>query len=309
MVDDSPMADAPMTDKACASMCCDFGSGLTVDDALEQCDTVLCYGHSTLLDAADLLIMHDRSAVGIADDRGELIGLITESDIARVCATGTSSHTEVATWLESGYACHTRQWVKAAAVSSSAPLAEASTLVSAESSGHHVVVRDSQGLLSGVLSSLDLARAVCRGCDHEKLMQTLESMAVADMMTSRDDLPVCCCSDTLAQVFARMAEARQSIALITDDIRKDGLVGIVTHRDALRAFAEHVSTRIEVGHWLRAMQGSAELRQVDVRAQLSEVATAMAAGAVHHLAVLAPTRAEVVGMVSSLDLAQVVASM
>lgn len=297
-------------------------AGPSVGDIVGQRGDALCLDRSTLLDAADVLILHDRTAVGIVDEHGELRGAITENDILRAYSIGVPPHASVCMWLDSGYARAPCQWMTLLTVLPSTSLTEAAVQMldaraTGESACHHLVIKDDEGAFCGILSSLDLARSMCNSEGEQGPLRKFGGTRVAEVMKPKTFLPVCsstatirCSSSaTLAQVLSHMAASHQNCVLITDSKDNSVVLGVVTPRDALRGFAEHVPRDIEIGHWLRSLQSTWELRKVRADATLSEAAGAMVASSIHHLVVVSPTTAAVVGVVSSLDLAQVIAAL
>merc|ERR1739848_66919 len=173
-----------------------------------------------------------------------------------------------------------------------------------EFSSHHLVVKDAQGGFCGILSSLDLARAMCSPNSCQSIMCRIGGIVVTEVMKPRATLPICSSTDSLAHVFVHMAAVRQNIVLISESGQSSMIIGVITPRDAVRAFAEHLRTGIKVGHYLRALQCGWAPRRVRADANLAEAAEIMASESIHHLVVISPTDAEVIGVVSSLDLAQ-----
>lgn len=296
---------------------------LLVGDVVGQRGAVLCPVRSTLLDAADVLILHDRTAVGIVDEHGELKGAITENDVLRAYATGAPPETSIGTWLDSGCARAPRQWMSLLTVLPSTSLKEAAVQMldsraTGESACHHLVVKDDKGAFCGILSSLDLARAMCRNDGEQELIRKFANTRVADVMKPESvSAPLPCsgtttirCSSTatLAQALAHMAASHQNCVLVTDAADSSVMLGVVTPRDALRGFTEHVRLHIEVGGWLRSVHSNWEPRKVQADAPLAEAAARMVASSIHHLVVVSPATSGIVGVVSSLDLAQAMVS-
>lgn len=93
---------------------------------------------------------------------------------------------------------------------------------------------------------------------------------------------------------------QQNSALIVDP---HGIYGIVTPRDAVRAFSEGVASSISVTEWVQEWQSAAGPRLIESTARVADAAAVMTAHNFHHLVVVSPGTAEAVGTVSSLDLA------
>jgi len=132
---------------------------------------------------------------------------------------------------------------------------------------------------------------------------------VSSAMKPRAQLPECAGSSSLAQAFRVMFLTRQNCVAIVDhegDAEMDGgtrnVNGIITPRDLLRAFAEHVAGDTTASGWLRGLESSIEKRTIAPDASLLEAADIMTANDVHHLVVVAPGTDDVVGILSSLDL-------
>eukprot|EP00408_Alexandrium_pacificum_P009274 CAMPEP_0171230748 /NCGR_PEP_ID=MMETSP0790-20130122/39555_1 /TAXON_ID=2925 /ORGANISM="Alexandrium catenella, Strain OF101" /LENGTH=317 /DNA_ID=CAMNT_0011696967 /DNA_START=78 /DNA_END=1031 /DNA_ORIENTATION=+ len=266
-----------------------------------QRGTVVCLDRASLSDAVDLLVAHDRTASGIVDDDGTLQGVLTENDMVLAYGGGVGAATAVRSWLRSGFARMPRTDLPEQTVRPSTTLLEAAVRMRAhihgESSCHHLVVLDEDGRFHGVFSSLDLARAICA-------LQKLRGTMVSDVMKPRRDLLWCSPSETMADALRKMATVHQNCVLVGSD---DEVIGIVTPRDALRAFSEHVPLETQLGGWLRGLQADWSGRQISADAQVAEAAATMATGFMHHLAAMSP-EGEVMGVVSTLDLARAIAA-
>lgn len=274
-----------------------------VGDVVGQRGTVVVLASATLLDAVDLLIMHDRTAAGIVGEDGSLLGVLTENDMALAYASGVPCGTPVHVWLESGYARAAPSELPELIVRPSTTLLEAAVRMRAhiesETACHHLVVCEEGGGFHGVLSSLDLARALCA-------LRRVRGTTVSEVMKPRAELPWCSPSDNMREALRKMATVHQNCVLVTGDpFTGQQVLGVVTPRDALRAYAEHAPVDVELGHWLRGLQARWEPRQVSAGAPVAEAAAVMTAGFVHHLVAVAAD-AEVVGVVSSLDLARAI---
>lgn len=274
-----------------------------VGDIVGQRGTVVCLARASLSDAVDLLGVHDRTAAGIVDDRGDLQGLLTENDMVIAYGSDVPASTAVRSWLKSGFARLPGQELPEQTITPSTTLLDAAARmrahINSESSCHHLVVCDEEGKFHGVLSSLDLARAVCA-------LQKLRGTAVSEVMKPRADVPTCSPSISFGEAVRMMSTMHQNCVLVVSD--DEEVLGIITPRDALRAFSEHVPLTIDVGHWLRGVQSSWEARRVTSEAQVAEAAAAMAANFMHHLVVVAPGSSSVVGVVSALDMARALAA-
>lgn len=272
-----------------------------VGDIVAQRGTVVCLSRATLSDAVDLFIAHDRTSAGVVDDEGSLQGVLTENDVVLAYGGGIGAASAVRSWLKSGFARMPPAEVPELTVRPSTTLLEAAVRmrshIDSETACHHLVVLDEDGRFHGVLSSLDLARAIC-------VLQKLRGTTVSEVMKPRRDLAWCNPSETLGDALRKMATVHQNCVLVSGD---EEIVGIVTPRDALRAFGEHVPLETQLGDWLRGLQTSWSTRQISADAQVSEAAGAMAAGFMHHLVAMS-SEGMVVGVVSTLDLARAIAA-
>mmetsp|Transcript_45649 Transcript_45649/g.83600 ORF Transcript_45649/g.83600 Transcript_45649/m.83600 type:complete len:365 (-) Transcript_45649:148-1242(-) len=298
---------------------------------------VVCPSDATLTDSADKLMEFDRTAALVEDDEGAILGVITVNDLLVAFAEGVGWEASVARWLRAGDARMPEKLVPALSVRTSTTLKEAALLMKAQRgsdhASHHVVVKDAAGSIVGVLSALDLARGLCSLSEQAELQMmaegdeeylkaqaassTLSEMVrgktVSAAMKPRALLPECAGSSSLAQAFRVMFLTRQNCVAIVDhegDADMDGghrnVNGIITPRDLLRAFAEHVTGDTTASGWLRGLESSLEKRTVAADATLLEAADIMTSNDVHHLVVVAPGTDEVVGILSSLDLVSAV---
>jgi len=283
--------------------------------------TVVCRGSAALSDVADLLMAGDRSAAAILGDDGAFLGAITENDIARAYVEGSEEgHPSTAAagiaagaWLRSGLARCPASLAGTMAVGTSAPLCEAAEKLRVVALGdaacRHLAVRDEAGKFRGMLSSLDLARALCDlGPGMEEAGRRIGGAAVADVMKPRAALPTCPRGGTLGQALRSMLEARQNCVLVTDADFCPAAQGVVTPRDAMRAFVEHVPLDVTVGHWMRGLKSALLPRIVASDMPLACAAQIMACYSIHHLVAVSPATGDVEGVLSSCDLAHAVGS-
>uniref|UniRef100_A0A7S2I7M0 CBS domain-containing protein n=1 Tax=Alexandrium andersonii TaxID=327968 RepID=A0A7S2I7M0_9DINO len=274
-----------------------------VGDIVSQRGTVVCLARASLSDAVDLLGVHDRTSAGIVDDNGDLQGVLTENDMVMAYGSNVPPTTAVRSWLKSGVARLPGQELPEQTVKPSTTLLEAATHMKAhidsDSSCHHLVVCDDAGKFHGVISSLDLARAVFA-------LQKLRGMAVSEVMKPRADVPRCAPTTLFGEAVRMMTTMHKNCVLVVNE--EEDVIGIITPRDALRAFSEHVPLDIDVGHWLRGLQSQWESRRISAEAPVAEAAASMAASFVHHLVVTSPDGSNVVGVVSALDMALALAA-
>mmetsp|Transcript_89261 Transcript_89261/g.207723 ORF Transcript_89261/g.207723 Transcript_89261/m.207723 type:complete len:343 (+) Transcript_89261:49-1077(+) len=287
-----------------------------VGDIVGQHGTVTCLGSTMLPDVADLLIAGDRSAATVVDDAGNLLGVITENDMVQAYVEGTEWNYMVpaSVWLQSGRARLPSSLAQALTVKTTTPLLDAAGMLRVQAAQgtacRHLVVRDESESLCGVLSALDLARAVCSvGKATEEADQRIGLASVAEVMKPRAALPSCQSMSSMGKALRAMIDARQNCVLVVDMEAADpGMVGIITPRDALRAFAEHVRLDVAVGHWLRGLRSGILPRVVSSDAGICEAAQVMAINSIHHLLAVSPTTGEVIGVLSTSDLAHAMGS-
>jgi len=292
----------------------------TVGNIVGQHGTVVCLGSSLLPDVADMLIASDRSAAAVVDDEGMLLGAITENDIVQAYVEGiewnytaTAGCVVAGVWLHSEGARCPRSLADALTVRATSSLCEAAerlrVLALGDFACRHLIVRDELGKLRGILSALDLARALCSGgAGMEEVARRIGAATVAEVMKPRAALPTCASGASLGQALRLMVEARQNCVLITDTEFCPGAQGVITPRDALRAFTEHISLDVMVGHWLRGLHSSLQPRIVPSDMRLVHAARIMANHSIHHLVVVSQVTDEIVGVMSSSDLAHAMGS-
>lgn len=270
-----------------------------------------------LTDVADVLIAGDRSAAAIMDDEGELLGVITENDMVQAYAEGMEYNYMVTAgvWLRGGRARFPSTLAPEMTVAMETPLCVAAEkmrihALGGDSAWRHLIVRDEHGALRGILSSLDLARALCSGSgEMAEVNRRIGGTTAAEVMKPRATLPTCPSTGAMEQALKAMLRTHQNCVLIIDAFTGSPQpVGIVTPRDALRAFAEHVRLDVSVGHWLRGLRSALEPRVVRPDAALADAGRIMASNSIHHLVVVQPDSQEIVGVVSSSDLAQAMGS-
>jgi len=284
-----------------------------VGDIVGQRGTVVCLDKAMLSDAADLLILHDRTAAGVVDEQGSLLGVLTENDLVLAYASGISANSTVASWLRSGQARLAASELPELTVRPSTTLLEAAVRMRAhvnrEHACHHLVVSTEDGEFYGILSSLDLARALCGMGVESEVLEKVRRTAILGIMKHRKELPSCNHAASLGEGLSKMVRHHQNCVLVTSGFTTDAqALGIITPRDALRAFSEHVPLETHLGHWLRGLQTRWEPRRIVMNTSVLEAAQAMTTGFVHHLVVVSPFYSEVVGIISSLDMARAIAA-
>lgn len=274
-----------------------------------QHGTVVVGLHSTLAEAASLLLSHDRTSAVVADASGTMVGAVTENDMLNAYELGVPGSYTVEAWLSSECARVPTGSIRTLTVSPTTTLVEAAAHMKEQAEGEHacrhVIIRDRKGQLRGILSCLDVVRAMAGMVPDEHLGRRLGRATVHDVMKPRAGLPVCGEEATLMQALEKMLVFHQNCVLIAN--QKDSEVrGVVTTRDALRAFADHVPVATPCLRWLSAQHADVEPRIVGGDVPLAEAAARMAQGSLHHLVVVAPGTSIVMGVVSSSDVAHAV---
>mmetsp|Transcript_70766 Transcript_70766/g.169412 ORF Transcript_70766/g.169412 Transcript_70766/m.169412 type:complete len:297 (-) Transcript_70766:375-1265(-) len=271
---------------------------------------VVCPSSATLTDVADVMTEGGRTSALIQDGNGKPIGVITANDLLAAFVEGVGWEASAAKWLAAGDARLPGSLLPTLSVKSSSKLEEAAELMAnqkgTDHASHHVVVTDQSDAIIGVLSALDVARAICINPEDD-VSKLLSSKTVESAMKKRSSLPECSADSSLAQAFREMFAARQNAVVIVEDAAGGGpdskkVEGIITPRDVLRAFAEHVAGQTTAAGWLRGVQSSIEPRTVGMQASLSEAATTMASHTLHHVIAVDPPSADVQGILSALDL-------
>mmetsp|Transcript_53343 Transcript_53343/g.173452 ORF Transcript_53343/g.173452 Transcript_53343/m.173452 type:complete len:677 (+) Transcript_53343:160-2190(+) len=300
----------------------DVFGGLTVGQLIAPgsvgCKLLL---HYDLGDAASALHASGKTAAAVADGDGIVVGLLTENDVMRAFFEGALVTSRLDAWFDSGMARASDLAMRRLTVRPSTPLSEiAERMVSNALAGncacHHVLVEDDAGHLWGVLSALDMVQALIRpetwadsstpsnqkDCSKPgmKAPWATLSMSVKDVMKSRDDVFTCPPTNTMKEVLKVLLMTKQNSALVVD---AHGIYGIVTPRDAVKAFADGEESSEIIADWLAKKQQASGPRLIESTASLADAAALMTANGVNHLVVVLPGTLEAVGTVSSLDLA------
>ncbi|CAE8700207.1 unnamed protein product [Polarella glacialis] len=287
-------------------------AGSTVADIVDQQGTVVCPAASSMAFVAGMLISSGRTAALVVDEEESLVGAVTENDLLNAFVEGRCWDYPVDAWLRTGKARLRSSLVQMLTVLPSTALLEAAVRLRAQAIGYfasrHLLVRDEDGSLLGILSSLDLALAVCslgKICDG--LVRAIRGQKVGEVMKTRAILPTLPGSATLEQAFGTLMSSKQNCLLIADD--KAGVVDVITPRDVLRAFVERIPPSAVARSWLRGTQRSLQPQMVQADTSLADAAAIMAANSIHHLVVMSPGSSDVViGMLSSSDLAHTLGS-
>jgi len=286
------------------------GASAVVAEIVGQHGKALCNGSGTLRNAAVVLMLTDRTAGIVAGSQGGVLGAITENDILQAYSTGTPGDHSVGAWLLSERARMPGVFAQALSVGARMEITEAARMMRAQSSGdlacRHLLVKDEAGHLQGILSALDLARAVCSLSPESELRCTMDAGTVSQVMKPSGVIPACRESATMGEAVEKMVGSRQNCILVTDGPQHFGVMGVFTTRDALRAFAEEIPLDVEIGHWMFCLNHRMAPRIVAADAPLTDAAAKMASGSVHHLIAVAGDTGDVVGVMSSSDLAHAI---
>lgn len=296
----------------------DVFGGLTVGQVLAPggpgCKLLL---HYELGDVAESLAVSGQRAAAVSDDAGNLAGLLTENDIMRAFFEGASPDEPIRDWLMTGAARAPAPLLQRMTVWPSAPLAEvAERMVTNAAAGdcacHHVIVQEPDGKLCGVLSSHDLVTALCRPdiWDSDVLLpfrqdagpaavKPAADLTVQDIMKPRNTVFTCPPTSTMKDVLKVLLMTQQNSALIVDE---EGIYGIVTPRDAVRAFEDGVPNSIGIAEWLCRLPFNVSSRIIPSDARPVDAAARMTSLDINHLIVVLPNSMMAVGVLSSLDL-------
>lgn len=264
--------------------------------------------HYALGDAASALVASGRSAAAVADSDAhvahQIVGLLTENDVMRAFYEGASPEQQLGEWLQSGLArgapevAMSKLTVRPTATIVEVAERMASNAISGNCSSHHVLVQQEDGTLLAVLSSLDFMEVLCNhGSDVDRSHQ---SLLVKDVMKPRDHVYACPPTSTMKDVLKVLLLTQQNGVLIVDE---EGLYGIITPRDAVRAFSDGEPNTVCIADWMRGLQtGGLANRIISGEATIAEAAAMMSARKLQHLIVVPPGEREAVGVLSSLDL-------
>lgn len=303
-----------------------FGK-LTVGELLGGAVDCKLLLHYALGDAASALASSGRTAAAVADKDGQVVGLLTENDVMRAYFEGCSPDLRLGDWLTSGIArapadvLQQKLTVRPSDALSKVAERMVVNAVAGDSACHHVLVKEEDGRLRAVLSSLDMMQALCRPDmwdnpllhdkkrakgeqPEEKIVQPdasheAKSLTVQDIMKPRENVFTCPPSSTMKEVLKVLLMTQQNSALVVDE---EGIYGIVTPRDAVRAFADGVPSSIGIADWLRGLKSGTTNRLIACNASLAEAAALMTARKLQHLVVVPPGGIQAMGLVSALDL-------
>lgn len=264
----------------------------------------------SLREAAVALVDSGRSAVAVADRYGCLVGLLTENDVMRCFFEDVDPFLPLDEWLASGMARAPLEFFQRISVSlddnlSTVVARMVRNFVAGDCACHHVLVREDFVGVSGrcaVLESLDIVQALHqpRMWGKPTLQQFAAETTVEEVMKPRESVFTCPPSDSMKDVLRLLLMTQQNCVMVVDE---DGVYGIVTPRNVVRAFAEGVRADVRIMDWLRGLETRINSRIVATSATIGEAAALMVARNLHHLVVTRPGTPTAVGVVSSLDIA------
>jgi len=276
--------------------------GPTVGDVASR--AVLIYGGSSLSDVVDSIVYAGHSAGLYIGAGGVAKGILTENDILVAYSDKVHPQNDASIWLKSGKARGPGFLLPMLTVEASMPLIDAATKLAAQRlthfSCHHLVVEGGSSGNHQILSALDIMMALCSGDLGPDAAG--KDATVASVMKSRGSVPEVCGSEPIKVAFDYLLSSEQNCALAVD--AGSGFVyGVITPRDALRAYGEHIPEGTTVASWLRGVGASLEPRRMTATAPLVEAVQVMVANKLHHLLVVAPSAGNnVVGVISCLDI-------
>eukprot|EP00928_Gymnodinium_smaydae_P014063 TRINITY_DN15099_c0_g5_i2.p1 TRINITY_DN15099_c0_g5~~TRINITY_DN15099_c0_g5_i2.p1 ORF type:complete len:695 (-),score=113.56 TRINITY_DN15099_c0_g5_i2:173-2032(-) len=252
----------------------------------------------------------------VADDSGELLGMVTENDLLRAYFEGTPPVQRVSAWLSGTAARAPGTLLKRLQVRPETALKEVAEImvtnaIAGDCACHHVVVQEEGGQLRGAISSRDLVKVLCRPdlLNQHSLFSDMfappdttelaASLCVRDVMKRRERVFTCLPRDTLKDALRVLLVSQQNGVLVAD---AEGIYGIFTARDAVKAFTDGIASNVSIAEWLRDRPFSVADLMIASDASLVDAAGLLAARDLDHLIVVLPGGTEAVGMVSSLDL-------
>ncbi|CAE8672282.1 unnamed protein product, partial [Polarella glacialis] len=267
----------------------------------------VCAAEFKLSDVAHLLLSTDQSAAAVVDGEGSAVGLLTETDIIRAYFQGAPWDCRVGEWLRGRGAFSegraASDGLAGITVLPDQPLQEAVLrLVPPAPWGIHLLVQGMGGRYYGVLGPLSVARAAAARGVASLLGPSAAQATVAEVMQSRDVVPVCSPGCNMQQVLQALLASREHAVLVAD-LR--GVHGLVTARDVLWAFNQQIPRSAMAWQRFANHPGCHKLKRrvISSAAPLQIAAEAMSAGCgLQHLVVLEPGGMEVVGLLSPLEL-------
>jgi len=255
--------------------------------------------------AAGVLADSGRTSAAVVDASDGVLGLLTENDLMRAYFEAVPEDRTVAAWLKGGRARTPGHLLERLTLRPEQALEEAAermveNVAAGNCACHHMMVREASGALRGVLSSLELAQALSCADVPGVGLGDLVGRRVEEVMKTCDEVFTCPLKYTMQQVLKVMFVTRQNSLLIAG---QDGVQGIVTPRDALRAFHRGFPLTGSMADWLaQAGVAETESRLVASNVPLSDAAANMAERRLHHLVVVGPQDGAIVGVLSALDI-------
>eukprot|EP00929_Paragymnodinium_shiwhaense_P070664 TRINITY_DN357_c0_g1_i2.p1 TRINITY_DN357_c0_g1~~TRINITY_DN357_c0_g1_i2.p1 ORF type:complete len:690 (+),score=168.29 TRINITY_DN357_c0_g1_i2:242-2071(+) len=230
--------------------------------------------------------------------------LMTESDVMKAFLDNFSPDSAVENWLVAK-----RDVLPAyVIVSASTMLSDAAAaMLRASARGrhcHHLVVRGPERQWTGVLSSLDIVRGLCKLCPPLDVARLgADATPVSAVMKPINSVPRCTGSDTLKSVLTKLVKSGQNAALVVDESGTPCIEGVITPRCAMQALASGIGQDATVAAWFRQRRGSDGPREVVPNLKLYDAALLMGKHGLHHLVVAKrPYCTHPIGVVSSLDI-------
>lgn len=311
---------------------------VTLGDLIRgQDDASTCSSNLSLVALAQQFVQTGRTCAGAVNQQGEYTGLICEADILQAYLRGVPWDCTVEEWLRgcSGSRNTMRQSCVqksegAAATELSVPgvhsalaLQEAVPYFARSDtegkggfgSAGNLVVPSPTGRFCGVLSSLDVLRAVTKreSAAMGDILGAEGSDTVADVMVPLSKVPMCCAGSTTQQFVQAVLDSPEHVACVAD--QQGTILGLVTAPDALWAFCQRICQSDCPWGMLAGRQGmprfchrivNTDMPVRDAIAQImSDRCTADGKGwtnPLRHLVVVGPDRREVVGVVSPLNI-------
>lgn len=304
------------------------GQPVLVRDVCGKRATVLIRRSNTLAEAADALTLNSRTAAIVMDQPEQgATAAITENDIMQAYLINVPWTYTVEKWLLTDEARIPSFAVDHLTVRPSMQITDAAAMMRDQAEGFHacrhlIVQGDGEMYPRAVLSALDLTRAVSALPPGSSLARRFRERTVADIMKPRSALPVCNKTATLFKAVHDMLSSSQNCVLIANSDAEGpwpglhveeepvgDMLGVVTPRDVLRAFVEHIPGDSRVDSWLHGLQSRMQPRTVRTTTSIADAAAVMCGGGVHHLVVVADGPEErIVGLISATDVAYELAS-
>lgn len=282
-----------------------------VADIVKQVITPVCSVSSTLGHAGDLLAAQQCTAAVLVDESGATKGVLTVNDIMHAYLDGWSHDDGIRQWLSSDASALPRH----ATVRPVVPVTEVATMMLVNhwrlGSCHHLLVMGDDGRFYGVLSSLDIVRAMCTLASGLNVLEsgapvtTVAMVAKLNLANEAPTVPFCKCTDTIAHAFRVLIESQQDGVLIADG---NTIQGIITPRCAMEAFNAGISHDSTVACLLHGRHTRIEPREVAPEARLLDAAEAMVSRNLQHLVVVTSGTNVPMGLISSLDVVRGIAS-